>query len=293
MLALQVEKKSLRLKQIEKPDRTDEALVRVLLSGICNTDLEIVKGYMGFRGTLGHELVGVVAEGPSAWLGKRVVSEINFACGGCEYCARDLGRHCPLRTVMGIVGQDGAFAESVAVPIVNLHAVPDGVSDDEAVFTEPLAAAFEIREQVRIDANTEATVLGDGKLGLLVAQVLALAGARVLLVGKHDERLAIVRARNVETITFDAWDRTPRDVTVEATGTSAGLPLALAATRPRGTLVLKSTVADREPIDMAPFVIHEISLVGSRCGPFAPALAALADQRVDVRSLIAARFPLA
>lgn len=268
------------------------AVVRTSLAGICNTDLEIVKGYMGFRGTLGHELVGVVAEGPSAWLGKRVVSEINFACGRCSYCARNLGRHCPSRTVMGIVGQDGAFAERVAVPVVNLHAVPDGVSDDEAVFTEPLAAAFEILEQVRIDAGTEATVLGDGKLGLLVAQVLALAGARVLLVGKHDERLAIARARNVQTIAFDAWDRTPRDVTVEATGTAAGLPLALAATRPRGTLVLKSTVAEREPIDMAPFVIHEISLVGSRCGPFAPALAALAGQRVDVRSLIADRFPL-
>jgi threonine dehydrogenase-like Zn-dependent dehydrogenase len=267
-------------------------VVRTALAGICNTDLEIVKGYMGFSGTLGHELVGVVERGPEPWRGKRVVCEINFACGRCELCARGLGRHCPERTVMGIVNQDGAFADEVAVPIANLHEVPDSVRDDDAVFTEPLAAAFEILEQVPIGSGVEVVVLGDGKLGLLIAQVLHRAGARVLAVGKHDDRLAILRERGIGTVLFDAWDRTPRDVSVDATGTAAGFALALSATRPRGTLVLKSTVAEREPIDMAPLVIHEITLVGSRCGPFAPALAAIAEGAIAVEPLISARMPL-
>jgi threonine dehydrogenase-like Zn-dependent dehydrogenase len=268
------------------------ALVRMQVAGVCNTDLEIVRGYMGFRGTLGHELFGVVEEGPPAWIGKRVVSEINFACGACTACMRGLGRHCGARTVMGIVAQDGAMADLVAVPAVNLHQVPAAVSDAEAVFAEPLAAACEIVEQVRIEPGAEALVLGDGKLGLLVAQVLALAGTRVLAVGKHDDHLAILRERGIATVRLDAWDRTPRDLVVEATGNAAGFALAVAATRPRGTLVLKSTVADRSAVDLAPLVIHEITVVGSRCGPFAPALRALADRSVAVAPLIAARRPL-
>ncbi len=175
------------------------AVVEVRCAGICNTDLEIIKGYMGFHGTLGHEFVGDVVEGPAAWLGRRVVGEINFACGRCELCARGLGRHCPTRTVMGIVGADGALAERVAVPVANLHAVAAGVDDEEAVFAEPLAAAFAILEQVRVSPGTSALVFGDGKLGLLIAQVLHQAGARVLAVGKHEEKLALLRAQGIAT----------------------------------------------------------------------------------------------
>jgi threonine dehydrogenase-like Zn-dependent dehydrogenase len=269
------------------------AVVRVHLAGICHTDLELTRGYMGFRGVLGHELVGEVIDGPTPWRGRRVVAEINFACGACAWCARGLGRHCPDRRVMGILGADGAFAEAVAVPIANLHAVPDAVSDDAAVFVEPLAAAFEIREQVRVDAGARCVVLGDGKLGLLVAQVLADAGADVLAVGKHDDKLARLRARGIATVRLERWDRARADVVVEATGRPAGFALAVAATRPRGTLVLKSTLAAQAPLDLAPIVIDEITVVGSRCGPFAPALAALADGRIDVRGLIDARYALA
>jgi threonine dehydrogenase-like Zn-dependent dehydrogenase len=261
---------------------------------------------MGFRGVLGHELVGVVVDGPDAWRGKRVVSEINFACGACASCAAGLGRHCPSRTVMGILGADGAFAELVSVPVANLHAVPDGVDDDRAAFAEPLAAAFEILDQVAVGAGTRAVVLGDGKLGLLVAQVLASAGADVLAVGKHEDKLAILGARGVRTTTFAAWlggggggaGSGPAgrgelaDVVVEATGSAKGFAAAVSATRPRGTLVLKSTVADAVPIDMAPLVINELSVVGSRCGRFSPALDALAARAVDVSPLVSARLPL-
>jgi threonine dehydrogenase-like Zn-dependent dehydrogenase len=268
------------------------ALLRTTLAGICNTDLEIVRGYMGFQGVLGHELVGVVEQGPAAWVGKRVVSEINFACGRCLMCERSLGRHCSDRTVMGILGSDGAFADKVAVPIANLHAVPDEVSDTRAVFAEPLAAAFEIAEQIDLGEHREAVVFGDGKLGLLVAQVLAYFGLSVLAVGKHADHLAILEARGIATTLLDDWDRTPRDLVVEATGSDAGFSLAVGATRPRGTLVLKSTVAGKTTLDLAPLVINEITVVGSRCGPFAPALVALASDSIEVDAMVAARRPL-
>jgi threonine dehydrogenase-like Zn-dependent dehydrogenase len=268
------------------------ALVRMIRAGVCNTDLEIVRGYMGFRGVLGHELFGEVVEGPDAWRGKRVVSEINFACGVCAACASGLGRHCPTRTVMGILGADGAFAELVRVPVANLHEVPDGVSADAAAFLEPLAAAFEIVEQVHVRPGLACTVLGDGKLGLLAAQVLHQAGARVLAVGKHAEKLAILARRGIATATRDAWTRAPADLVVEATGTAKGFEAAIAATRPRGTLVLKSTVADGVQLDLAPIVVNEITVVGSRCGSFAPAIRALESGSVDVTSLVSARYPL-
>jgi threonine dehydrogenase-like Zn-dependent dehydrogenase len=272
------------------------ALVRMTRAGICNTDLEIAKGYMSFRGVLGHELVGVVEDGPDAWRGKRVVAEINFACGTCADCQAGLGRHCPARTVMGILGADGAFADLVSVPIANLHAVPDAIDDDHAVFAEPLAAAFEILDQVSIARGTRCVVLGDGKLGLLVAQVLALAGGDVLAVGKHQEKLALLSGRGIATTTFDAWTSRPLEraaVVVEATGSAKGFAAAVAATKPRGTLVLKSTVADDVPLSLASIVIHEISVVGSRCGRFEPALDALAAASIDVTPLISARRPLA
>lgn len=268
------------------------ALIDVRVAGVCNTDLEIVRGYMGFSGVLGHELCGVVSEGPPGWRGKRVTSEINFACGACAACARGLGRHCPSRTVMGILGADGAMAERIAVPVANLHEVSNGVSDEAAVFAEPLAAACEILEQVHVTAATSCTVLGDGKLGLLVAQVLHQAGAPVLAVGKHEEKLAVLAKRGVRTVLLRDWDRAQAELVVEATGTAAGLEMAIGATRPRGTLVLKSTVADRSSLHLAPLVIHEITVVGSRCGSFPPALRALEAGSVDVASLITAKYPL-
>ncbi len=279
---------------VDEPRCKDErdAIVAVSVAGICNTDLEIVRGYMGFRGTLGHELVGRVVEGPAAWAGQRVVAEINFACGVCEACARGLGRHCPARSVMGILNADGAIAERVRVPVANLHLVPDSLGDDAAVFAEPLAAAFEILEQVEVDDRTRALVLGDGKLGLLAASVLAAAGARVTIVGHHPAKLALLARRGVETALAASFSGAGFDLVVEATGSAGGLATAIAATRPRGTLVLKSTVADRTLVDLAPIVIHEIQIVGSRCGPFPPALAALDAGRIDVAPLVSDRFAL-
>jgi threonine dehydrogenase-like Zn-dependent dehydrogenase len=270
----------------------DTAVVDVALAGVCNTDLEITRGYMGFRGVLGHEFTGTVRSGPPQWRGRRVVGEINFACRRCPTCTRGLERHCPQRRVMGILAADGAFAEQVAVPVANLHAVPDAVPDAAAVFVEPLAAAFEILAQVPIESGMTCTVFGDGKLGLLVAQVLATTGAQVLAVGKHAAKLVILSRRGIATALLDAWDRTQADVVVEATGTASGFALAAAATRPRGTLVLKSTVAHGAPLDLTPLVIDELTIVGSRCGPFAPALAALASGAVDVQPLISARYAL-
>ncbi|HWP56257.1 MAG TPA: alcohol dehydrogenase catalytic domain-containing protein [Candidatus Acidoferrales bacterium] len=258
------------------------ARVRVRLAGICATDLQIFGGYMGFRGVPGHELVGEVESGPGAWLGKRVVGEINFACGACELCARGLGRHCPNRTVMGILGADGCFADLVSIPVANLHAVPASITDEEAVFAEPLAAAFEILEQVQLDHGHEVLVMGDGKLGMLCAQVLRLTGARVTVLGKHAEKLALVKRTGVRTVLLADWKPRWFDVVVEATGSDAGLRLALEAVRPRGTLVLKSTIAGAHNVSLAPLVVNEITVVGSRCGPFPPALEALAEKRVSV-----------
>jgi len=281
---------------IEAPPPEPEpgsARVRVTLAGVCNTDLELVKGYLGFRGVLGHEFVGVVDDGPEHWRGRRVVGEINFACGRCATCARGLPRHCPARRVMGIQGADGAFAEWVQVPVGNLHAVPDDVADECAVFTEPLAAAFEILEQVELVPGTRCLVLGDGKLGLLVAQVLQDAGARVLAVGRHPDKLAILARRGIETRLAEDWTPEPTPLVVEATGRAPGFRAAVAATEPRGTLVLKSTVAEQPRVDLAPLVIHEIRVLGSRCGPFPPALRALVEARVEVRALVTDRVPLA
>lgn len=272
----------------------DEAIVRVRLAGICSTDLQILAGYMGFTGVPGHEFVGEVIDGPTDLAGRRVVGEINYACGKCPTCRQGLGRHCPHRLVMGILGADGAFAEYVALPVTNLHPVPDTVPDEAAVFTEPLAAAFSILEQVQIGRADGVVVLGDGKLGLLCAQVLAGTGASVTLVGKHPENLAVLAGRGVATTLLDAWKPTGEaDCVVDATGSTAGFALAAAAVRPRGTLVLKSTVAEEHRLSLAPLVINEITVVGSRCGLFPPALQALTDGSVAVIPLIDSTFPLA
>ncbi len=264
-----------------------DAIVRVRLAGVCSTDLQILAGYMGFTGVPGHEFVGEVVDGPPDLTGRRVVGEINYACGRCPTCQRGLGRPCPQRRVMGILGADGAFAECLAVPVANLHVVPDGIPDEAAVFTEPLAAAFSILEQVALDPSDDVVVLGDGKLGLLCAQVLAGTGAAVTLVGKHPENMALVADRGLATVLLDAWapDGTARCV-VDATGSTTGLALAMAAVRPRGTLVLKSTVADHHDLSLAPLVINEITVVGSCCGLFPPALTALAEGTIAVTPLI-------
>ncbi|HEY4408959.1 MAG TPA: alcohol dehydrogenase catalytic domain-containing protein [Acidimicrobiia bacterium] len=271
-----------------------EALVRVRLAGICSTDLQILAGYMGFTGVPGHEFLGEVVDGPSGLAGRRVVGEINYACGRCPTCGRGLGRHCPHRRVMGILGADGAFADYLAVPAVNLHRVPDGVTDEEAVFTEPLAAAFSILEQVDVGPGMTVTVLGDGKLGLLCAQVLAGTGAAVTLVGKHGANLDLVARQGIVTHLLPDWSPDgSADCVVEATGSTSGLELAMAAVRPRGTLVLKSTVAGAHSLSLAPLVINEVTVVGSRCGLFPPALDALAARTVSVTPLIDATYPLA
>jgi threonine dehydrogenase-like Zn-dependent dehydrogenase len=276
-----------------EPKRTERtALVKVVLAGICSTDLQILRGYMGFSGVPGHEFVGIVVDGPDILIGHRVVGEINFACGDCAWCSQNLQRHCPARQVMGILSVDGSFAEYLTVPIENLHVVPENVIDEEAVFTEPLAAAFEMLEQLPVQPETEVVVLGDGKLGLLCAQVLHSVGARVTLVGRHAEKLALARRRGIVTRLLSEW--TPRlvDVVVEATGSTMGLTLAMATVRPRGTVVLKSTVAQEHSLSLAPLVINEVTVIGSRCGRFPPALHALSQKQLAVTPLITATYPL-
>jgi threonine dehydrogenase-like Zn-dependent dehydrogenase len=268
------------------------ALIKVQLAGICSTDLQIFKGYMNFRGVAGHEFVGSVVEGPREVVNKRVVGEINFACGRCDYCDRGLARHCPSRRVMGILDADGAFAEYVAVPVPNLHVVPSSVGDEEAVFTEPLAAAFEILEQVQVNPGDEVLVLGDGKLGNLCAQVLRLTGARVTALGKHEDKLRSIKRSGVRTMLLSDWRPKRFDVVVEATGSSSGLEQAMRAVRPRGTLVLKSTIASEHTVSLAPLVINEVTIIGSRCGVFPPALEALSEKTVSVTPMIEKIYPL-
>mgnify|MGYP001443761294 FL=1 len=273
-------------------DAQSIALVKVHLAGVCSTDLQILKGYMGFTGVPGHEFVGLVVEGPREWIGKRAVGEINFGCGSCDNCRSDLSRHCPHRRVMGIVNADGAFAEYVAVPVANLHPVPDSIGDEEAVFTEPLAAACEILTQAQIDHGHDVLVLGDGKLGNLCAQVVNLTGARVTALGKHADKLALIKKTGVRTVQLKDWQPRLFDIVVEATGSASGLELALSAVRPRGTLILKSTIAGNHEVSLAAIVINEINVIGSRCGPFADALGALAAKRVAVTPMIDAIYPL-
>jgi threonine dehydrogenase-like Zn-dependent dehydrogenase len=271
-----------------------ECRVRVTRAGVCATDLALARGYMGFEGTPGHEFVGVALDGPLA--GRRVVGEINAGCGRCALCAGGDARHCPERTVLGILGRPGAFAEQLALPAGNLHAVPDGVSDDEAVFAEPLAAAFRIAEQVDLSSVEGALVLGDGRLGLLCAQVLALHEIATELRGRHPERGEHLPAgcRHLGPAAGPAPPPDRRfDLVVEATGDPGMLQQALLFVRPRGMLVLKTTCERAAPLDLAPLVVDEITVVGSRCGPFAPALAALAQRSVAVLPWIHARFPLA
>ena len=296
MHALRVEGGNVSLATVPEPGADGEALVRVRLSGICNTDLEIARGYAGFAGTLGHEFVGSVEDaggGPLA-RGDRVVGEINAGCGTCARCRRGDPRHCATRTVLGIVGRDGAHAELLRLPARNLLRVPDAVPDEQAVFTEPLAAACGVIERCPVDAATRIAVIGDGKVGLLCAMVLQASGTAPLLVGKHASKWAIARAGGIETTSVDEAPkrRGTFDVVVEASGNASGFALALDLLRPQGTLVLKSTFRGATPVDAARIVVDEIQVVGSRCGRFAPALALLERGAVDVASLVSEVLPL-
>ncbi|HJU53492.1 MAG TPA: alcohol dehydrogenase catalytic domain-containing protein [Pyrinomonadaceae bacterium] len=295
MKSLRYEGGRLAVAERERPRGVDEAVVRVTLSGICNTDVEIVRGYAGFEGTIGHEFVGVVESAAEpALVGRRVVGEINAGCGRCELCKGGDSRHCPQRTVLGIVGRDGAHAEFLQLPAVNLLPVPDDVPDERAVFCEPLAAAYGITERANVSEETRVAVIGDGKLGLLCAQALALTKAPVLLIGKHPEKLAIAAARGIETATLDRVETRKRtfDVAVEASGSESGFALALDLLRPRGVLVLKSTFHGKTSVESARIVVDEISVVGSRCGRFGPALELLRSGAVDVESLISEEYNL-
>src|SRR3989454_8638082 len=295
MQALWLEDSRLRVRDdvpIPEPP-SGEALVRVRHAGICNTDIELTRGYYPFTGIPGHEFVGVVEQAPSALAGRRVVGEINAVCGACGACLAGRRTHCERRTVLGIVSRHGAFADYLVLPAQNLHPVPDAVSTDAAVFTEPLAAALEIQEQVPIGPHDRVLVVGDGKLGQLVAQTLALTGCALLVVGRHDAKLAPLAARGIETGRADRATRGEFDVAVERTGNPQGFAVAQRAVRPRGTVVLKSTYAGALTFDASAVVVHELTLVGSRCGPFAPALRLLAERRVDVEPLVHARHPLA
>jgi threonine dehydrogenase-like Zn-dependent dehydrogenase len=269
----------------------DSTRVRVLQAGICETDLQLVKGYMGFEGVLGHEFVGIAEHGPLN--GQRVVGEINCTCGRCDLCDRGLGNHCPNRSVIGILNHDGAFAESLVVPTQNLLPVPDDMSNDMATLVEPVAAALQIPEQMELVVGSQAIVVGDGRLGNLCAQVLKAAGCNVRVVGKHEQKLARFSAMGIKTTLLNDVPKTrTADVVVDCTGSESGLTLALSLVRPRGTVVMKTTVAGQHQLSLAPVVIDEITLLGSRCGPFDKAIAALQAGRFQLDDFISARYPL-
>ncbi len=297
MKALRFIDKTLEMDDVPIPAAEGEALVRVLQSGICNTDVEIVRGYNNFSGTIGHEFVGVVEEAADApeLVGKRVVGEINAGCGECSRCREGDSRHCPNRTVLGIDRRDGAHAEYLRLPSRNLCIVPENVTNDQAIFTEPLAAAYGIIEQVTLDDNMRVAVIGDGKLGLLCALSLAPQSKNISIIGKHKEKLAVAEAHNVKGILLEDVDESLNrefDVVIESSGSEAGFATALNLLKPRGKMVLKSTFHGNACVEMWRVVVDEITIVGSRCGRFAPALELLAQGNIKVETMISAEYPL-
>jgi threonine dehydrogenase-like Zn-dependent dehydrogenase len=273
--------------------RAGEVLVRVQLAGICATDLELARGYMQFAGVPGHEFVGTVVDGDEQWVGRRVVTEINCPCLECDLCRQGLTNHCPRRTVLGISGRDGAFAELLTIPARNCHVVPDTITDQQAVFVEPLAAAAHVLDAAEFTPETRVVVLGSGRLGLLVAQVLAAQGCRPEVLGRNPRTLELCARHGMRTHRADeVLPRGGHHVVVECTGSPEGLRLALGLCRPQGTIVLKSTYAEAAPFDLAPLVVNELRLVGSRCGPFPAALRLLAERRVEVDEMVSAVYPL-
>lgn len=295
MLAVWLEDRNLRVRDdVRAPAPADgEVLVRVLKAGICNTDIELTRGYYPYKGILGHEFVGIVDTGPRHLAGKRVVGEINAACGDCQACHAGRSTHCERRTVLGIVNRDGAFAEYLTLPSENLHVVPDVVSTDAATFVEPLAAALELQEQVPVHHDQRVLLVGDGKLGQLIAQTLVLTGCDLLVVGRHPEKLGLLSTYGMQTGSAEDVKPGTFDIAVECTGNPEGFALAREGLRPRGTLIMKSTYTGRLSFDASSIVVDEITLVGSRCGPFPLALQLLTDKQVSVEPLIHARYPLA
>jgi threonine dehydrogenase-like Zn-dependent dehydrogenase len=296
MNALWLENNKIDLRSVNQPRKPDEALIKIHRAGICSTDLELVKGYYPYTGILGHEFVGEVVEADgedrAAWIGQRVVGEINVVCKQCEQCLNGRPTHCENRTVLGIVNRDGTFAEFTQLPITNLHRVPDSVPDEMAVFTEPLAAALEIQQQVQIKPTDRVLLIGAGRLGQLIAQTLALTGCELRVVARHKHQQALLKARGIRIISEE--DMKPRrwDIVVEATGSPSGFSLARQAIRPRGTLVLKSTYKGEMNVNFSSMVVDEINIIGSRCGPFEPALRLMESRQVDPTMLIANEYKL-
>ncbi len=293
MNALWLENNKISLRDVPQPRKQNEALVKIRKAGICSTDLELVKGYYPYKGILGHEFVGEVVEAEDAsWIGERVVGEINVVCNECEQCLNGRLTHCENRTVLGIINRDGTFAEYTNLPISNLHRVPASVPDEMAVFTEPLAAALEIQQQIQINPTDRVLLVGAGRLGQLIAQTLALTGCDLRVVVRHKRQQELLKARGIGIISEEQIKPWRWDVVVEATGSPSGFSLARQAIRPRGTLVLKSTYKDEMNVNFSSVVVDEINIIGSRCGPFEPALRLMESQQVDPTVLITAEFKL-
>ncbi|MBX3395277.1 MAG: alcohol dehydrogenase catalytic domain-containing protein [Phycisphaerae bacterium] len=294
MQAITVRNQRASLQELAAPVPPDgEVLIQILLAGICSTDLEIIQGYAGFEGVIGHEFVGRVVSDSSKLAGKRVVGEINCVCGRCDMCASGLSSHCRRRTVLGIQGRPGCFAEFISLPEKNCLHVPDTVTDDEAVFAEPLAAAIQVLRHTRIEKRTNAAVVGTGRLGILVAHILASTGCRLVAIGRNEQTLGLLDRRGIRALKLSEVQRMQDyDVVVDCTGNPEGLSIAMNLVRPRGTIVMKTTCRADHGIDLTPLVVNEISVVGSRCGPFADALNTLARRSIDVTELITRRMPL-
>lgn len=293
MKSLWLENNKIDLRDVPQPQKPNEALVKIRKAGICSTDLELVRGYYPYTGILGHEFVGEVVKADDAsWIGQRVVGEINAVCGECEQCLNGRPTHCENRTVLGIVNRDGIFAEYTSLPIANLHKVPASVPDEMAVFAEPLAAALEIQEQISIQPGDRVLLVGAGRLGQLIAQTLALTSCDLRVVARHPRQQDLLTARGIRLINEADVQKWRWDVVVEATGAPSGFALARRAIRPRGTLVLKSTYKGEMSVDFSSIVVDEINIIGSRCGPFEPALRLMEERQVDPAVLIDAEYPL-
>jgi threonine dehydrogenase-like Zn-dependent dehydrogenase len=293
MQALWLENNKIDLRDLPQPRKPNEALIKIRKAGICSTDLELVKGYYPYAGILGHEFVGEVVEAPEiSWIGQRVVGEINVVCNQCEQCLNGRSTHCENRTVLGIVNRDGTFAEYTQLPIANLHRIPASVPDEMAVFTEPLAAALEIQQQIQIKLTDRVLLVGAGRLGQLIAQSLALTGCDLRVVARHAHQQNLLMARGIKIIAEEEIQPWRWDVVVEATGSPGGFSLARKAIRPRGKLVMKSTYKGELSVNFSSIVVDEINIIGSRCGPFEPALRLMESRQVDPTVLIAAEFKL-
>lgn len=293
MDSLWLENNQISLRDVPQPHRPNEALIKIRKAGICSTDLELVKGYYPYTGVLGHEFVGDVVEvDDSSWIGQRVVGEINAVCNQCEQCLNGRPTHCENRTVLGITNRDGIFAEYTTLPIANLHRVPASIPDETAVFTEPLAAALEIQQQIQVKPTDRVLLIGAGRLGQLIAQTLALTGCDLRVVARHKHQQDLLTARGIRIISEEEIKPWRWDIVVEATGSPSGFSLARQAIRPRGTLVLKSTYKGDMTVNFSSIVVDEINIVGSRCGPFAPALRLMESRQVDPTVLIDSEFLL-